>query len=191
MTAPQVPSDVVSPDVPDERQRRIRLATRVAAVVAAIGVAASLAFGGLWWYASQGPDAAAAATRDEALTAARQIAVNLQSLDYHSVDKGLDIWEASATGPLLDEFRKNRAQYADEIRKLQTSTHARLIDVALSELDRSAEKARALAAVDVTTTQMVDGAVSLPVTKQVRIQLDLVRTPDGGWKAAAAQPIPS
>jgi Mce-associated membrane protein len=38
---------------------------------------------------------------------------------------------------------------------------------------------------------MVDGAVSLPVTKQVRIQLDLVRTPDGGWKAAAAQPIPS
>jgi Mce-associated membrane protein len=191
MTAPQVPSDVASPDVPAEQPRRIRLATRVAAVVAAIGAATSLAFGGLWWYASYGAEANAAATRDEALTAARQIAVNLQSLDYHTVDKGLDTWEASATGPLLDEFRKNRAQYADEIRKLQTSTRARLIDVALSDLDLSAGKARALAAVDVTTTQMVDGAASLPVTKQVRIQLDLVRTPDGGWKAAAAQPIPS
>ena len=191
MTAPQASLDDASPGTPTPRQRRMKFATRVAAIVAALGLTASLVFAGLWWYAAAGPGAQAAAMRDEALSAARQIAVNLQSLDYHSVDKGLDVWEASATGPLLDEFRKNHAQYADDIRKLQISTRARLVDVALTDLDRFAGKARALAAVDVTSTQTVNGNPSPPVTKQVRMQLDLMGTSDGGWKATAAQPIAS
>ncbi|MBV9314816.1 MAG: hypothetical protein JO100_14065 [Pseudonocardia sp.] len=168
---------------------RVSIATWVAAAVAAAGLAAVLAFGTLWWTATHGPDADVAAARDGALVAARQIAVNLQTLDYATVDKGLDIWQASATGPLLEEFTKNRQQYADQIRAVQTTTSARLVDAALSDIDTATGKAKAIAAVDVSTVQTVNGVPSPLVIKQVRIQLDLVHTPDAGWKAAAAGAI--
>jgi len=170
---------------------RVSLATRVAAVVAGLGLVASVVFGAMWWTAAHGTAARTAVTRDEALAAGRQIAVNLQTLDYNTVDKGLATWEASATGPLLAEFKKNQQQYADQIRKAQTTTNARLIDTALADLDVAAGKAKAVSSVDVTTTQMVNGVPSLPITKQVRIQLSLVRTPDAGWKADAASAIRS
>jgi len=163
----------------------------VVAAVAGLGLVAVVVFGVMWWTAANGSAAKTAAARDDALASARQIAVNLQSLDYTTVDKGLATWEASATGPLLDEFKKNQQQYADQIRKVQTTTKAKLVDAALSDIDVAAGKAKAVAAVDVTTTQTVNGAPSLPITKQVRIQLDLVRTPDAGWKAAAASAIRS
>lgn len=167
------------------RAHGIRLATRIAAVVAGLGLVACVVFGAMWWMTLHGSAAKAAATRDDALTAARQIAVNLQTLDYNTVDQGLTTWENSVTGPLLDEFKKGRDQYAAAMRAAQTSTNARVVDAALSDLDVPAGKAKAVVAVDVTTTRMVNGAPSLPVTKQVRIQLDLVRTPDAGWKADA------
>jgi Mce-associated membrane protein len=182
--------DEAGPTAPRQSDR-ITLATRVAAVVAGLGLVAVVVFGVMWWTAASGSAAKAAAARDDALASARQIAVNLQSLDYTTVDKGLATWEASATGPLLDEFKKNQQQYADQIRKVQTTTKAKLVDAALSDIDVAAGKAKAVAAVDVTTTQTVNGAPSLPITKQVRIQLDLVRTPDAGWKAAAASAIRS
>jgi Mce-associated membrane protein len=182
--------DEAGPTAPRQSDR-ITLATRVAAVVAGLGLVAVVVFGVMWWTAASGSAAKTAAARDDALASARQIAVNLQSLDYTTVDKGLATWEASATGPLLDEFKKNQQQYADQIRKVQTTTKAKLVDAAVSDIDVAAGKAKAVAAVDVTTTQTVNGAPSLPITKQVRIQLDLVRTPDAGWKAAAASAIRS
>jgi Mce-associated membrane protein len=169
---------------------RIGVATRVAAVAAAIGLVGVLVFGALWWFAGHGPAAKTAALREDALLAARQLAVNLQTLDYATVDKGLDTWQDSATGPLLAEFQKNRQQYAAKMNEVRTSSTARVVDVALADLDSAdGAKARAIASVDVKTTQNINGTPSLPVTRQVRIVLDLVRVPDAGWKAAAASAI--
>jgi Mce-associated membrane protein len=167
------------------------VATRVAALVAVLGLVGTVVFGLLWWNSAHGSEMDTASARDGALSAARQIAVNLQTLDYRSVDKGLDTWKASSTGPLLQEFQKNGAQYAQQITAVQTTTNARLVDAALSDLDVAAGKATAIAALDVSTTKMINGTPSLPINRQVRIQLNLVRTPDAGWKAAAAGPIPS
>jgi Mce-associated membrane protein len=184
-------TDEAAGDPGERRVAQITLWTRVAAVVAGLGLVAVVVLGVVWWTALNGASARTATTRDDALAAARQIAVNLQTLDYNNVDRGLAIWESSSTGPLLTEFQKNHQQYADQIRKVQTSTSAKLVDAALSDLDDAAGKAKAIASVDVTTTQTTNGAPSLPVTKQVRISLDLVRTPDAGWKAAAASAIRS
>jgi Mce-associated membrane protein len=170
---------------------RVTLATRVAAALAAIGLIAVLVFGVMWFLASHGPGASTATARDDAVVAARQIALNLQSLDYNTVDKGLDTWEQSATGRLFDEIHKNRQQYADALRRVQTSSTARVVDVALTDFDPGAGTARAIAAVDVSTTQNVNGVESVPVIRQVRVQLDLVRTPVAGWKAASAGAIRS
>jgi Mce-associated membrane protein len=167
----------------------VTVVTWVAGVVALLGLLGILVFGASWWFAGHGSDAETAITRDDALVAARQIAVNLQTLDHATVDRGLDTWQDSATGPLLDEFRKNRQQYADQVRTARVSSTARVIDVALSSLDVAAGTARAIASVDVKTVQEVNGTLSLPITRQVRIQLDLVRTPDAGWKAAQAAAV--
>ena len=163
----------------------------VAAVVAALGLIGAVTFGTLWWTSDHGAKIATASARDSALAAARQIAVNLQTLDYRSVDKGLDIWKASATGPLLEHLQKDSQQYAAVITSAQTTTNARLVDVALSDLDADGGKATAIAALNVSTTKMLGGAPSRPLVKNLRLQLVLVRTPDAGWKAAAAGPVPS
>jgi Mce-associated membrane protein len=184
-------ADETAGDPGERRAAQITLWTRVAAAVAGLGLVAVVVLGVVWWTALHGSSAKTAGAREDALVAARQIAVNLQTLDYNSVDRGLAIWESSTTGPLLAEFQKNHQQYADQIRKVQTSTSAKLVDAALSDLDVAAGKAKAIASVDVTTSQTVNGAPSLPVTKQVRIVLDLVRTPDAGWKAASASAIRS
>jgi Mce-associated membrane protein len=178
-------------DGPVRAADRVAVTTVLAALVAVLGLVGSVVFGVLWWNTSHGESAQVATSRDQALAAARQIAVNLQTLDYTTVDKGLDTWEASATGPLLHEFQTHHRQYAAQIVAARTATTARLVDAALSDLDVAAGRATAIAAVDVSATQVADGGRSLPTTKQVRIQLNLVRTPDAGWKAAAAGPVPS
>ncbi|WP_051581483.1 hypothetical protein [Pseudonocardia acaciae] len=173
------------------RSDQIRVATWAAAVAAGLGLVGVVLFGALWWNATSGTTSETATTREDALAAARQIAVNLQTLDYRTVDKGLDTWASSVTGPMLDELTKNRQQYADKVRTAQTTTTAKLVDAALSDLDVAGGKASAVAAVDVSTVRTVNGAPSPPETKQVRVKIDLVRTPDAGWKASAASPIRS
>jgi Mce-associated membrane protein len=174
-----------------ERSDGIAHATRAATGVAVLGLIGVLVFGTLLGLARYGPDAKIAAGRDDALVAAKQIAVNLQTLDFATVDKGLDSWQSSATGPLLVEIQKNRVQYAEQMRKVQTTSTATVVDAALADLDLSAGRATAVAAVDVKTTQSVNGTPSLPVTRQVRIKLELVRVPDAGWRAASASAIQS
>lgn len=167
----------------------VALGTVVAAGAALVGLLGVLVFGGLWLWAVHGPDAHATAVREDALLAARQIAINLNSLDYTSVEKGLDTWEESSTGPLLDEFRKNRQPYAAQVNQLRMTLSGTVVDVALTNLDTDAGKAQALAAVDVKTTVNAGGTTSLPVNRSVRVRLDLERVPDVGWKAAAATSV--
>lgn len=168
---------------------RVALGTALAAGAALIGLLGVLLFGGLWLWAVQGPDSRTVAVREDALLAARQIAINLNSLDYTAVQKGLDTWEGSATGPLLEEFRKNRQQYVAQINQVRTTLSGTVVEVALTDLDVGAGKARALAAVDVKATVNANGATSLPINRQVRVRMDLVKVPDVGWRAAAATSV--
>jgi Mce-associated membrane protein len=168
----------------------VATATKFAAAVAAVGLVGTATFGLLWWSATHGTDVQIAEARDNALAAARKIAVNLQTLDYRTVNAGLDGWKASATGPLLAEFQRNGSQYAAQIAQARTTSTARLVGAGLSDLDATAGKATAIAALDISTVTANGGTPNPPaITKQVRIELALVRTPDGTWKAAAAGPI--
>lgn len=168
---------------------RVALGTVVAAGAALVGLLGVLVFGGLWLWAVHGPNARATAVREDALVAARQIAVNLNTLDHTSADKGLDTWEESSTGPLLEEFRKNRQPYVAQLNQVRMSLSGTVVELALTNLDTHAGTAQALAAVDVKTTVNANGTTSLPVNRPVRIRLDLVRVPDLGWKATAADSV--
>ncbi|GAA5146727.1 hypothetical protein GCM10023321_06600 [Pseudonocardia eucalypti] len=165
--------------------------TRVAAVAAGLGLVGAVALGVFWWNAGHGSTAQAAQARGVALDAAGRIAVNLQTLDAGAVEQGLTAWEDSATGALLEEFQRNRKRYAEDLRKAQSSTTARLVNAAIADLDAPNGRATAIASVDVTRTSSANGAPKTPVTKRIRVQMELVRVSDTVWKADAAGPVPS
>lgn len=117
---------------------------------------------------------------------ARQAAINLNTLNYKDVDNGLNLWEQSSTGSVLDEFRQNRAEYAKAVADSKRSTVATVTDAAVTELDERAGVARVLIGVDVTVTP--DG--QQPALSRTRLQLEMTRT-DNGWKVSKLSPVRS
>jgi Mce-associated membrane protein len=118
------------------------------------------------------------------LVDARQAAINLNSLDYHNVQAGLDLWEQTSTGPLLDEFRANRAEYEKVVTDARRVTVATVQDAAVAELDTRAGIARVLVGLDVEVRPEGQD----PVVTRQRLQLEMTRT-DGGWKASRVAPV--
>ena len=125
-----------------------------------------------------------AAQREAVLVDARQVAINLNTLDYRNVGPGLDLWEQTSTGTLLDEFRANRAEYEQVVTQARRVTVATVPDAAVAELDMRTGTARVLVAVDVEVRPEGQSSV---VTRQ-RLELEMTRT-DQGWKASRVAPV--
>ncbi|MCW0212374.1 MAG: hypothetical protein OJJ54_03365 [Pseudonocardia sp.] len=159
---------------------------RVLQVAAAVAAAAAVVFGALWLTARTDGALSLGSERDAVLLDARQAAINLNTLDFHNPDPGLDLWEQSSTGPVLEEFRTNRPQYAEFVVSSKRTTRATVSDAAVSELDDRAGVARVLVGVDVTVTP--DGQE--PIQTRQRLQLEMTRT-EAGWKVSKLAPIRS
>lgn len=181
MTAIAEHDTVAVPESPSARP----VIGRVVQVVVVVALVAAIVFGTLWLVALNSGNGRLAAERDAALSAAQQSAVNLNTLDFHDPEGGLALWMASATGPVLDEFRKNRDQYAKIVAESKRTTTAQATDAAVSELDDRAGIARVLVGVDVTVSP--DGQQQV-VTRQ-RLQMEMTRMPDGTWKVSRLNPV--
>ncbi|GAA2125146.1 hypothetical protein [Streptomyces synnematoformans] len=157
------------------------------ALVAAALAAVLAAWAGTSWYAAAHDDAADfAASRDDALAAARQAVTNLNTLDHREIDEGLDRWEASATGELLAQLRKGREGFEKEVREAGTVTTAEVLSAALTELDDRAGRADVLVAVRITVTAPGEK----PQAKESRMLGEVTRTGDG-WKLSALGQAPA
>lgn len=157
--------------------------TALAALVALAALAA-LFFGGRWVLAATDDGLELAAQREAVLVDARQAAINLNSLDHRNVTAGLDLWEQTSTGPLLEEFRANRAEYEQVVTRAQRVTVATVRDAAVAQLDARAGTARVLVAIDVEVRPEGQD----PVVTRQRLQLEMTRT-DQGWKASRVAPV--
>jgi Mce-associated membrane protein len=166
----------------------LRIATTATAVLAALAVVAAGWYGLAWYTAVNGTQHRTAALREEVVRDARQVALNLESIDYQSLDADLARWEASVTGPLLEEFRSSRERYAQQVRDTQAKAEATIVDVAVTELNPSAGTAEVLVFVNLVTSQHSEGNETGRAEKRQRIKLELTRT-DGGWKASQAGPV--
>ncbi|MGH3764893.1 MAG: hypothetical protein ACRDS0_26585 [Pseudonocardiaceae bacterium] len=174
----------------------LRIVTIVIAAPAVLAVGTAGWFGGSWYRAAHDELLAGGIARDTVLQDAQQATINLNTLDYRRVQDGLQLWEQSATGSLLDEVRANRTTYAQAITDSKTSTTARALDGAVAELDQRAGTARVLVGVDVTSTR--EGTEASCVRR--RIQLEMRRADPGRadtvWKVdklapvGAANPVP-
>jgi Mce-associated membrane protein len=170
-------TDVVVRDPEPPRRGPVRLLTIAVAVLAVVAVLLGI----LWAATLNDGSRELAQARDVVLVDARQAAMNLNSLDFENVDAGLDLWEQSSTAGLLEEFRANRAEYAQLVVESQRVTEATVPDAAVAELDLRAGIARVLVGVDVQVT----APGQEPTLFRQRLQMEMTRTADG-WKASRA-----
>lgn len=164
----------------------LRIATMAVAALAVAAVLAAGWFGVAWYRAANDTDQIHATMRNDVLRDARQVAVNLEQIDYRSLDDDLERWEASITGQLLEVFLDGRDRYADQIRQMRAVAEVDVVDAAVTQLNPTAGTAEVLLFVNLTTTQQPEGDDKpTTATKRQRIKLELTRT-DNGWKASAA-----
>ncbi len=168
-----------------QARRSTRVGVLVAAILLAVSGAAAGAFGVSWAVAANDSSIDLAHTRDKVLQAGRQAIINFNTLDYRQVEKGLDRWARSSTGPLHEQVVKGRKANAERIRKAKTTTTAEIVDAALTELNTRAGKAQMIAVVKVTVTP--EG--KQPGVKRSRYQAELTRVQDGTWKLSKLGPV--
>ncbi|GAA1539571.1 hypothetical protein GCM10009678_22370 [Actinomadura kijaniata] len=159
---------------------------RVAVALAAAAAVAAAWFG--WSYhAASGDDGLAfARQRDEALRAAEQAVVNLNTLDHRNADAGLKIWQDSTTADLYDQIVQGRDRLKQDVEKARTTSTATILESGLTELDAHAGKASVAVAVRITITA-ADGR---PAIQTRRLTGQLTRTA-AGWKLSSLGQAPS
>ena len=145
---------------------------------------AALVGSGIYWYSgTQSDTAQAAALRDEAVDAAQQIVVNINTVRPNTLDADLDAAQSSLTEPMLGEYQKVRQRFAESLRQAQAEVIATPVSAALTALDPEKQTATAIVAIDVNARS----ASAPPQAKQQLFLVEMIRTPDG-WKAAKATP---
>lgn len=170
---------------PEKQKSSPRVATRTVLVpLIAVAAVVAVVFGVRWGLALGDDDLEVAAVRDSVLVDAQQSAININSLDYRTVAKGLDLWEQTSTGPLLDEFKTNRDGYEKLVTSAKRVTEATVVDAAVAELDVRSGVARVIVGLDVKV--MPEGAE--PVVTRQRLHMEMTRT-EQGWKASRVAPV--
>ncbi|MGH3916596.1 MAG: hypothetical protein ACRDTC_24770 [Pseudonocardiaceae bacterium] len=162
----------------------LRVVTLVVGGLALLACVLAGWFGFSWYRAAHDESIALGMVRDTVLQDAQQAAINVNTLDHQQVANGLELWEQSATGAALEEFRTNRETYLRTVTDSKTSSTARARDSAVAELNDQAGTARVLIGVDVTYSPDQREASCV----RQRLQLQMKRTPDG-WKIEKIAPI--
>ena len=125
-----------------------------------------------------------AAARDEALLAARQDIVVLNTLDYRRVESGLQRWSDASTGALHAQLARVSSDERKRIAAAQTVTTAKVLDAAVVNLDTATGSAMVIASVELT----VHPAGKPAQLKRERLRAQLVRVGDT-WKVSSLDQV--
>lgn len=155
----------------------------ILAVLTVLALAALVATGIYWWTGTQSTNAENALQRDQAIDAAEQIVVNINTVRPATLDADLDAAQSSLTEPMLGEYAKVRQRFADSLRQAQAQVIATPASASLTAFDPERGTATAIVAIDITA----QSATNQPTAKQQLFLIEMLRTPDG-WKAAKATP---
>ncbi|WP_431235973.1 mammalian cell entry protein (plasmid) [Mycolicibacterium psychrotolerans] len=130
----------------DARQRasvRPAIAIGLLAAVAVTGLAGWLGYRA---YEYQRADR----QQDVFLQAARQVALNLTTINYTEVDADVRRILDSATGTFREDFQNRSQPFIDVVRKAQSTTEGSIIEASVES--RSGDQAQVLVAVNVKTS---------------------------------------
>jgi len=148
-----------------------------AGALAAVALVFAAWFGISWAGAANDDDLALDRTRDEVSRVADAAMATLNTLDYRKVDEGLDRWEAASTGNLYNQIHDGRGTSKSRLEATKTSTTARILKSAVTQLNDRDGTARVMAAMLIELTP--EGGQTTPTYQ--RVQGSLLRT-DTGWK---------
>ncbi|GDY29366.1 hypothetical protein [Gandjariella thermophila] len=168
-----------------DRHRLRRNLVLVSATLAAAAAVCAAIFGWSWWSAAHDESLQFARDRDDVLRIGQQDIVNFNTLNYKNVDAGLNQWLDSSTGQLHDEIAQGKDDSKKRIQDAKTTTTAKVVDAAVTQLDDRAGTATLIALVDTVVTPEGGQAV----TKRNEFQAAMTRTPSG-WKISALGPVP-
>jgi Mce-associated membrane protein len=155
--------------------------------VAAVLLLAALIFCGaslVSWVGAAGDESVQfAGTRDDVLRIGKQELINFYTLDYKNPDASFDRLAQSATGDLATAIKQGEANWKKQLTDQKTSSTAKVLDAAVTELDDRAGTATVVAIVEVDVTP--DNGKP---ANRLPMQIQLTRT-DQGWKLSQAGSI--
>lgn len=150
--------------------------------VVALGFAAWFGYG---WAHALVVDKPTAAAREDALTGARQVAINLNTVNPDDLDGTFAKMESSITGDdMVASLNETRDALAEQIRQTGARSEAQVLDATLTDFSRDEGKATALVVLTSTTTWPDRAPNKIKLT--MRIGLTDV---DGEWKGSKVEPI--
>ncbi|MFC9971215.1 hypothetical protein ACFVH6_09995 [Spirillospora sp. NPDC127200] len=161
-------------------QGRGGMVTAIVLGVVAAALAAAVGFFGFrLWEAKQQDDARAAA-----MQAAKQTGVNLASLDYRNVQKGIDQVLGGMTGDIKNQWATQAKIIADTATKTQSTSTVQNVRAGVVSID--GDSAEAIVAISATTTspKVQNGA-----PRYYRFAMDLTRV-DGRWLVSKLGLVP-
>jgi Mce-associated membrane protein len=161
-----------------------KAALAAVSVVAVVALGFAVWFGYGWGHAlfSEKP---AAAARDDALTGARQAAINLNTVDSANLDQTFADMESSITGDeMLTSLHETKGQMAEQVKQTGAKSEAQIVDAALTDFSRDEGTATSLVVLTTTTTWPNRPANKVKVT--MRLGLTEV---DGVWKASKVENV--
>ncbi|GLZ44656.1 hypothetical protein Acsp06_08410 [Actinomycetospora sp. NBRC 106375] len=155
------------------------------AILTVLALAAAVVSGVYWWSGTQSENATSAAMRDEAVDAAQQIVVNINTVRPSTLDADLNAAQTSLTEPMLGQYQQVRQKFAENLRQSQAEVVATPVSAALTAFDPQHDPptASAIVAIDVNARS----ATAQPQSKQQLFLVEMIRTPEG-WKASKATP---
>ncbi len=116
--------------------------------------------------------------RDEILQAARQVGLNLMSMDYRTVEKDTQRVLSGSTGTFKDQYAAQTKTFIDEITKNQATSQAQVLGAGITDYDEdSAEVIVAVSSV-VTSPSVPNGT---PRNMRFLIEMSKVH---GKWLAS-------
>ncbi|TJZ79772.1 hypothetical protein FCG67_08455 [Rhodococcus oryzae] len=153
--------------------------------VLAIGALVAAVWFGFGWGHALFSDKPAAAARDDALTGARQAAINLNTVDSGNLDQTFANMESSITGDeMLGALAETKDQMAEQVKQTGAKSEAHVLDAALTAMSRDEGTANSLVVLTTTTTWPNKPTSKVKVT--MRIGLTDV---DGVWKASKVENV--
>lgn len=173
-----------------ERVRAQRRHDRTRWAVAWVAVVVAVAFAGWsgwsWWRTGHNDDVAMARDRDRVLAAGTREIATLHTVDYRTVDTGLNRWLAATTGQLNTELSRDMAASRTQLTRQGATTSGTVTAAAVTAVDRHAGTAQLIA----TVTIRVSRVGAKPSTDRNRYQATLARTPSG-WKISTLIALPA
>ncbi|WP_131767391.1 hypothetical protein [Candidatus Protofrankia californiensis] len=165
---------------PPKRGGVFRIALVALSVLVVALVAATVVFGLRWQN-----DRAADARRNDAVDAARQVALNLTSINFNTADADVNRLISGATGDFRNLFTQNLDSYVDVVKQNQVVTTGQVTEAGVQDINGNTAHIILAVQSTVRNTAVPNGEV-----RTYRMALQMEHHGNGSWLVSRVDFVP-